>query len=882
MERISVIVPTLNEADNIDDLFERICGSMADHAQDDYEVIIVDDDSADGTRARVQALQPACKVRLIHRRGARGLASAVKEGAEAAHGDVVVVMDADLSHPPESIPDLIRPVLADESDMVVGSRYVESGSTPGWPMPRRMVSKLATLPARVLTEVRDPLSGFFAVRKQNLLALGRDVQGFKIGLEILARGGVSLRVQEVPIVFQERVSGSSKLGLEVMLDYGRQLVSLAGGNFSRETGIKFSMVGVMGMVVDVVLFHLLFAFGAGLGSANAFSFAAAVGFNYILNGSWAFASGTVHWRTSLQRGFLFLGVALLALILRGGVLALLVQNWHWPVSAALIAAIGVAAVFNYLGIGFVVFPLKTGRTSYEFRWRVLALGIVGYTFLLRLIYLGMPELLQEEAYYWNYGQHLALSYLDHPPLLAWLVRGSTELFGTSEWGVRLVPFLAWIVTAAFAYKTTRSIFDRSTAFITLILVAVLPAFFCTGFLSTPDALLMACWSAVIFFAYQALIQEKITAWYGMGIGLGLGMLSKYTIVLLVPGLFAFMLFDASSRKWFRRPEPYLAAGLALLLFSPVLVWNAEHNWVSFIFQGPRRFTGNLNFSFDFLLGSVVLLLTPTGLLGVMAIVWNRIQLNKQARASIFPERMFMLALLLIAAPLAVFFFFSLFKQVKLNWTAPIWLAVLPFLARTMMTGSWSQSGRFLPFMQKAWSGTIMATILVFGVILYYCVLGVPGLPYLDDKPMLGWEGLGKHIETVENSLEHSTGKHPLVVGMEKYKIASGLAFYRTKALEAENKEEQIKEGVHFTTGPHLFDKNSLMYAFWFPKEQLIGRDMILVSDDRDDLGKTSVLSSFQSSGPIQTVELSKNGKLVKPYYYRVVKGYRNGGLHSQR
>jgi dolichol-phosphate mannosyltransferase len=876
MERISIIVPTLNEAGNIYDLFERIFRGMSDYAPEDYEVVVVDDDSTDGTRSRIQDMHPACRIRLLHRRQTRGLASAILEGAKAASGEVVVVMDADLSHPPESIPDLLRPILKGEMDMVIGSRYVAGGCTPGWSLTRRLASKLATFPARTLTDIRDPLSGFFAVKKQSLLALDEDVQGFKIGLEILARRGGNIRVQEMPIAFRERNDGASKLNLGVMLDYGSQLAGLAGGNISRKTGVKFGLVGIIGMVVDFALFHLLFILGSGLGTANTLSFSVAVGLNYVLNDCWAFASRTENRKASTSRALLFLSVALLALIMRGGILALLVQSWHWPVSAALFAAIGAAATINYLGSGFLVFPLKTHRISPEVRWRALAVGIVGYTFLLRLIYLGMPELLQEEAYYWNYGQHLALSYLDHPPLLAWLVRGSTELLGASEWGVRLIPFLAWIVTAVFVSKTTKAIFGRSTVFMTLILVSFLPAFFCTGFLSTPDALLLASWSAVIFFAYRALILKSGKAWYGLGMSLGLGMLSKYTIALLVPGLLGFLLMDRSSREWFCRPEPYLAAGLALILFSPVLIWNINHNWASFIFQGPRRFAGNLSFSLDTLLGNILLLLTPTGLLGAGAVIWNRTELKKLIQSGMFPDRTFLLTMLLTGAPLAVFFFFSLFREVKLNWTAPIWLAVLPFIAQTMMTWSWSSPGRLVRVLQKAWPGTIMLTTLALGVVLYYSVLGIPGVPYFNDKPfMFGWEGLGRHIEAIEESLEYPLGKEPLVVGLDKYRIASGLAFYRTKALETpRNEEEPVKEGVHFTTGRHLFSDNSLMYAYWFPTEKAVGRNMVLVSGDREYLAKNKVILSFQRTGPIRSVELNKNEKTVKNYYYRVAEGYR--------
>src|SRR5262245_424193 len=207
---VSVIVPALNEAGNIDLLLEGIFACARGSAPG-LEVIVVDDGSTDGTRELVRNWARSHPVRLLTRDQERGLAGAVLAGAAAASGEVVVVMDADLSHPPDKIGELVRPILEGTSDLVIGSRYVSGGSTPGWPLSRRLASRAAAALAWPLVEVRDPLSGFFAVGRERLLEAGGQAVGFKIGLEVLLRGGDGLRVQEVPIRFRDRASGTSKL-----------------------------------------------------------------------------------------------------------------------------------------------------------------------------------------------------------------------------------------------------------------------------------------------------------------------------------------------------------------------------------------------------------------------------------------------------------------------------------------------------------------------------------------------------------------------------------------------------------------------------------------------------------------------------------------------
>jgi dolichol-phosphate mannosyltransferase len=207
---IAMIVPTLQEVDNIVPLVAQIEQTKVPFG----EIIFVDDGSTDGTREKIRELTTVHRVRLIERDGAeRGLAGAIVAGANASSADVLVVLDADLSHPPEKIPALLQPVLANEADLVIGSRYVPGGATPGWPVWRRFLSRLASALAYPLTGVRDSMGGFFAIRRECLLRFAKQAAGFKIVFETIVRGRKTLRVREVPIVFRDRVRGISKMSL---------------------------------------------------------------------------------------------------------------------------------------------------------------------------------------------------------------------------------------------------------------------------------------------------------------------------------------------------------------------------------------------------------------------------------------------------------------------------------------------------------------------------------------------------------------------------------------------------------------------------------------------------------------------------------------------
>ncbi len=176
----------------------------------------------------MQSLGKEFPVRLIERaEPTLGLSGAVIAGARAAVGEILVVMDADLSHPPREIPNLVAPILAGRADMVIGSRYVRGGTTPGWPLYRKAMSRLAAGTAYPLTGVHDSMCGFFAIRRERLLELAPHATGFKIAFEAIVRGGRHLRVLEVPIAFRDRARGASKMSFGVALRFGFRWLAAA-------------------------------------------------------------------------------------------------------------------------------------------------------------------------------------------------------------------------------------------------------------------------------------------------------------------------------------------------------------------------------------------------------------------------------------------------------------------------------------------------------------------------------------------------------------------------------------------------------------------------------------------------------------------------------
>lgn len=223
---LSVVIPTYNERTRIAELVSALFDVCRD-AGVDTELVVVDDNSPDGTGAIVDGLvaRYAPRLRVVHRAGKLGLGTAVMEGFLAATAPVVGVMDADFSHPPSALPRLLETLTRTGADAVIGSRYIPGGDAANWPTSRLLLSKLACLLARPLTPVRDATSGFFLIRRAVVHGVAIQAGGFKICLELLMRSPVA-SVVEVPYVFVDRTIGKSKMTTREALGYLTQLRAL--------------------------------------------------------------------------------------------------------------------------------------------------------------------------------------------------------------------------------------------------------------------------------------------------------------------------------------------------------------------------------------------------------------------------------------------------------------------------------------------------------------------------------------------------------------------------------------------------------------------------------------------------------------------------------
>ena len=230
--KLSIIVPTYNESQNIVRMLDSIAETLSPYKGS--EIIVVDDNSPDGTaemaksHAKIISTKKKIRIEIISRNGKLGLSSAIIKGVQYASGDFLVIMDSDFSHPPQVIPSIIQALQDSNYDIVIASRYVKGGSIIGWPFKRRLMSKGATKIAQygLGIDVKDPVSGFFAFRRDIISGLKFDAIGYKMLLEILVKTK-GARVKEIPYTFTNRRIGASKLDANVMFDYLRAVLRLS-------------------------------------------------------------------------------------------------------------------------------------------------------------------------------------------------------------------------------------------------------------------------------------------------------------------------------------------------------------------------------------------------------------------------------------------------------------------------------------------------------------------------------------------------------------------------------------------------------------------------------------------------------------------------------
>lgn len=636
---------------------------------------------------------------------------------------------------------------------------------------------------------------------------------------------------------------------------------------------RFLWIGLAILTVDVLIFEVLFELGVSLVMALTTSFVVASIFGYLvcsrhLAGGGQRAIGELAW-SELAR---FIFICLLGFGLRGGVIADAMRLFGWSALVSVFLGATVATVVGYLGNLFFVFRISDHVVSFAARWRMAAIGAVAYMLALRLAFLGLVNLLPEEAYYWNFSQHPDIGYLDHPPMSAWLIWLGTAIFGNTEFGVRIGAYIAWIIICLFVYRLTVNLFDKSAAVVGLVLTAVLPVFFYTGFMMTPDVPLMVTWAGALFFLERALIAQRQQAWWGVGICAGLGMVSKYTIALLGPAALIFLIVDPQARRWLRRPDPYIAATLAVLLFSPVIYWNAMHGWASFAFQSTHRLQEARSFSTPDLIVSVAVLLTPPGLMSVIAIfVSRRIRVSLAPADNVEARRRWLFMIVFTATPLCVFLAFSFAHQVKFDWTAPLWLAILPAISAMIIRAA-TRLSRYDSVIRKLWEPVLLGTVAIYAVFLHYLVLGLPFVGHFSNIRTLPivWDELGRQAGLIKQAVDKETGQGSLIVGMDRYYVASEVAFYN----------RQSENAVQASVGGSALGNDSLMYGYWYKPSEMRGRPLVMLGVKSGDLEQDDLGRYFSRLTEIKSQTVSKDGMPIGQFFYRIGYGYRDCPLQQ--
>lgn len=378
--------------------------------------------------------------------------------------------------------------------------------------------------------------------------------------------------------------------------------------------------------------------------------------------------------------------------------------------------------------------------------------------LVRLVFAAAAGLKYEEAYYWNYSQHPALSYFDHPPMVAWLVGASTAVGGDGELWVRLPAILLFAASLVLVHRLARELFDSRVALGAAVLMTVLPAFEWYSILMLPDAPLLFFWCLGLWAGQRLLASGDARWWWVLGVATGLGMVSKYPAALIP---LAPLLALALQRRWtlLRRWELPGAALLALLLFTPVLLWNAENGWASLAYQGTSRMAEATSFQ-DRLGGSLLnqlLMLSPGGL---FAVAWAVLAGLRRWREPRFQY------LLCASVPfLALMLFVATRRLVQMNWPMPGYVA-----AGILLAALWTERGTWRrPLAMAAILGPA-ALISLLPWIATFAEIGA--LNRADD--FAGWEPMGQRMKEIRAAMPRPG--QTFLAG-HGYQAASEVAYY---------------------------------------------------------------------------------------------------------
>ncbi|MBQ7502043.1 glycosyltransferase family 39 protein [bacterium] len=440
--------------------------------------------------------------------------------------------------------------------------------------------------------------------------------------------------------------------------------------------------------------------------------------------------------------------------------------------------------------------------DFDWKWNFRFVSLVTALTLLRVLFAMTAELKYEEAYYWLYSQHLSLSYFDHPPLVGWLIYISTSLTNDAEFWLRLPTVLCGAFTLLLIYLLAERIFNPKIAFIAACIAAALPAFELYAIFTMPDAPLLTFWCLGLYAGYRLYDEENKNFWLLLGAATGLAMLSKYP-GLLTPLAALLTIFFKKKFQLFKCWQFPVSIILALAIFSPVIIWNYQNNWVSFLYQGACRF-GEATSLLDKFGGSALnisALATPLGIIFFAFCIWKCFR-------HITEEKWFYLFSAFLPFAAIILAVMSV-RLVQLNWPLPVYPALV------IMTAAILEE-------EKVWNKwswrTVLGVIFIPAILISLTPLIVAIKPFTAlnrVNEIKGWDTVGKEAAIAINKTDDPSR---CFIAGNAYGEAAEIAYY-SKMPER-------------TLSSNVFGDYARSFDFWSPKGAYQGWDCIYIVTER--------------------------------------------------
>lgn len=452
---------------------------------------------------------------------------------------------------------------------------------------------------------------------------------------------------------------------------------------------------------------------------------------------------------------------------------------------------------------------------------------------------GVLNLTDDEAYYWLWSKHLDISYFDHPPIVAYLIKISTSLFGATSIGVRFFGAVSIAVVSVFTYLISKELFDdEEKAVLAVLILNIIPVIYLAGNMMLPDMPMLMFYTIGIYIFIKIVKQENKNLWYLFGIVCGLGMLSKYNMVLIFASILLYCIISKKERFWFARKEPYLAVIIAFLIFSPVFIWNNSNNWASFGFHLYGRHSHTLSIKPHLVsqfLGSQLALVSPVIFVGFFIAVFRNLRDTRVRLLALFSLPVFLL-----------FFGVSFISQTKVHWAAMAYIPMTVIFANKIkLTNLWKFGGL----------GIALALSILITVQSFYPV--IPLKPKVDiTTDMYGWDIAAKEVNAIYSELD----KEKWFLFSNRYQLSSQLEFY-------------LKSDIYV----YSLASKTEQYDFWKDKNLLKGKNGIFVTHSFYKREPEN-LYNFDKTELIKEINIYRRGEIYRTFF--IYKCYNYQGYKS--